>query len=244
MADVTAGFLVMVLGGVGLLISAQTADGHGFSGFTGFAADVIAEMGEPGVAVLAFVETVFPPIPSEIVLALAGYLAERGELNLVLVTVAATAGTTGGAVLLYFLGAWLGEARAKRLMARLPLVDMADLNKASDWFQRHGQPVVFFGRFIPIVRSMVSIPAGAQGMPLLRFTALTAAGSGIWNVLLIGAGYGLGTQFERVEDYTRYLDIAVVVGGIAFLAWYLGPKLRAMRAASRAKAVKAGRAEK
>lgn len=217
------GFLIAL----GWPLLAQAAkEGHGFTGFTGFAADVIDAIGETGVGLLAFIETVFPPIPSEIVLALAGYLSERGDLNVFLVVVAATAGTTTGALALYGLGAWFGEERAKRLLARLPLVDRADLDKASAWFDRHGEPVVFFGRFVPIVRSMVSIPAGAQRMPIGRFMALTTAGSGIWNVALIAAGYALGTQFEKVDQYAQYLDLAALTAGIVLVAWYVTPRLR------------------
>jgi len=220
--------VVAGLAGSGALLFAQQEEesGHGFSGFTGFAADVIARMGEVGVGLLAFIETVFPPIPSEIVLALAGYLAERGEINFVLVIITATLGTTTGALVLYGLGAWFGEVRAKRILARLPLVEPADLDRASTWFYRHGEPVIFFGRFIPIVRSMVSIPAGAQHMPILRFTALTALGSGIWNVALISAGYALGTQFEKVDEYLQYLDYAVAAAALALVAWFVIPRLR------------------
>ncbi|MGK2965214.1 MAG: DedA family protein [Tepidiformaceae bacterium] len=200
--------------------------GHGFTGFTGFAADVIEAMGEIGVGVLAFVETVFPPIPSEIVLALAGYLSETGDLNFGLVIVTSTSGSVAGALVLYALGAWFGEARAKWLMSRIPLVEMADLDKASRWFHHHGTRAVFIGRFIPIVRSLVSLPAGAQRMSLVPFIVLTTVGSGIWNAALISAGYALGTQFEKVDRYTQYLDYAVAAAVLLFLAWYFGPKLK------------------
>lgn len=213
---------------------AQTANedpASGFTGFTGFAADVISAMGETGVGVLAFVETVFPPIPSEIVLALAGYLAERGELSFIGVVATSTLGSVLGALVLYALGAWFGEERAKWLMSRIPMVELADLNKASEWFHNHGTGIIFFGRFIPIVRSLVSIPAGAQRMSLVPFIAFTALGSGIWNTALISAGYALGTQFEKVDGYTQYLDYAVAAAVVGFLAWYFVPKLRKRLAA-------------
>jgi membrane protein DedA with SNARE-associated domain len=197
----------------------------GLEGFTGFVADVIVELGEFGVGLLVFIETVFPPIPSEIILSLAGYLAERGRMNVGLVVVAATIGSVLGALVLYALGAWFGEERAKSWIARLPLVEMRDLDNASAWFQRHGEGVVFFGRFVPIVRSMVSLPAGAQHMRLLPFIVLTAAGSAMWNGALIGAGYALGTQYRRVEDYTQYLDYGVIAGIAGLIAWFLAPRL-------------------
>jgi membrane protein DedA with SNARE-associated domain len=216
------------------LAAAQEAEPEpddGLTGLTGLAADIIVELGEVGVGLLVFVETVFPPIPSEIILSLAGYLAERGRMNVGFVVLAATIGSVAGALVLYGLGAWFGEARAKYWLARLPLVEMRDLDRASSWFHRHGQGVVFFGRFIPIVRSMVSLPAGAQRMPLVPFAALTAAGSAIWNGALIGAGYGLGTQYHRVEDYTQYLDYLVIAGILGFLAWFVVPRLWRRRGA-------------
>lgn len=211
-------------------LAAETTN-TGFTGFTGFAADVIDALGEFGVGVLAFVEVVFPPIPSEIVLALAGFLAEQGDLNLPLVIVTSTVGSVAGALFLYGLGAWLGEERAKRWLTKLPLVEAADFDKASRTFARHGRGVVFFGRFIPIVRSLVSLPAGAQKMAIAPFLVLTAAGSLIWNTAIILAGYGLGTQFEKVDHYADYLDYAAAAAVLVFLVWYIGPKLR-KRAAS------------
>lgn len=201
----------------------------GLSGLTGLAADVMNAIGEVGVGILTFVETVFPPIPSEIVLSLGGYLAERGELTLVWVLVAATLGAVLGALVLYWLGAVFGEERARRWLTVLPLVEGSDFDKAAAWFRRHGPPVVFFGRFVPIVRSLVSLPAGAQHMRLLPFVALTTAGSAIWNSALVGAGYLLGTQYERVEDYLAYIDYVVFAAILVVIGWFVLTKLRARR---------------
>jgi membrane protein DedA with SNARE-associated domain len=215
---------LLALAPTAALAANETLD-DGLSGFTGFVADIIVRLGEFGVLVLVFVETVFPPIPSEIILSLAGYLSERGRMNVGLVVAAATAGSVLGALVLYGLGAWFGEQRAKEWIARLPLVEMRDMDKASAWFHRHGEPVVFFGRFVPIVRSMVSLPAGAQRMHLVPFILLTALGSAMWNSALIGAGYALGTQYHRIENYTRYLDYGAAIGIAAFAAWFLAPRL-------------------
>ena len=208
--------------------AAETLD-DGLTGFTGFAADVIVSIGEVGVGLLTFVETVIPPIPSEIVLSLAGYLSERGRMSFLGVIVAATVGGILGSLLLYALGAWFGETRAKMMLAKLPLVDLADMESASGWFERHGPSVVFFGRFVPIVRSLVSLPAGAQRMPLLRFVGLTALGSVIWNSLLVGAGYLLGTQYEVIGGYLRYLDYLVVIALAAVVGWLYLRKQRQRR---------------
>lgn len=204
----------------------------GLVGLSGLAADVIAAIGEIGVGALTFVETVFPPVPSELILPLAGYLAERGRMNVVLVVLAATVGALLGALVLYGLGALLGEERARRWLTWLPLVDESDFDTASAWFHRHGHSVVFFGRFVPIVRSLVSLPAGAQRMPLAPFLLLTAAGSALWNTALVGAGYLLGTQYERVEQYLGYLDYVIYAALVVVVGWFVIRKLRQRHAAS------------
>jgi membrane protein DedA with SNARE-associated domain len=178
----------------------------GLSGLTGVAADVVVAAGEVGVGALAALETVFPPIPSEVVLPLAGYLAERGRMTVVGVLVAAVVGAVVGNLVLYALGRSLGEERAGRLLCRLPLMSTDDVQEASAWFSRHGRRAVFFGRWVPVVRALVSLPAGAQRMPLPTFVVYTAAGIGSWNSLLVTAGYLLGTQYQLLQDYLGYLD--------------------------------------
>jgi len=195
----------------------RAAAGSELTGLSGVVSDVVASLGEVGVGLLTLAENVFPPIPSEVILPLAGYLANRGRLDVVGVLIASTAGSVVGALILYALGARLGEDRAKRLLARLPLVDAADIDRAAGWFHRHGSAAVFFGRLIPGVRSLISLPAGAAGMSLLAFTLLTLVGSALWNGLLVGAGYALGTQWQTVDRYAGVLDrivIAVVVAVI------------------------------
>lgn len=215
-----------------VLQQASAADEDGLTGFTGTVADIIAQLGELGVGALVFVESVFPPIPSEAILSLAGWQAQMGRMSLPLAIVAATIGAVLGALVLYGLGAWFGEERAKTLMARVPLIDRDDLDAASDFFRRHGPRIVFFGRFVPIVRSLVSIPAGAQRMPLVPFVLLTALGSGIWNGVLIVAGYALGTQYHLLEGWLKYLDYVVFAAIGLFIAWYLVRWYRKHRAAA------------
>ena len=200
----------------------STAAGTGeLTGLSGFVADVIRRLGETGVGVLAAVETVFPPIPSEIVLPFAGYLAQRGQLSLTWVLVATTVGALVGALALYGFAARVGQERASALLARLPLVDRDDVDRASAWFARHGRSAVFVGRLVPGVRSLVSLPAGAQRMPLGRFVVYTTAGSLVWNSLLVGCGYALGTQWDTVGAYADWLDrvligaLVLVVGALA-----------------------------
>ena len=170
-------------------------------GIVGFAAQAIDALGEWGVGLFTLVETVFPPIPSEVILPLAGFLARQGSMSLWLVIVTSTLGAYLGALLLYWLGARLGLERSVRWLSRLPLVDREDFEKAADWFDRHGRPAIFFGRLIPGVRSLISLPAGAQKMNLVSFSLFTIAGSGLWNGLLIGLGARRGGPHERGDPY-------------------------------------------
>ena len=119
------------------------------------------------------------------------------------------------------LGARLGLERAISGLSRLPLVDREDFKKAADWFQRHGRSAVFFGRFFPGVRSLISVPAGAGKMNLATFSIFTIAGSGLWNALLIGLGVLLGAQYHLIDQYSKYLNYAVYAGVAATVAWLL-----------------------
>lgn len=164
-------------------------------------------------------ETVFPPIPSEVVLPLAGYQGTVGHLSLPLLFVASTAGSYVGALVLYGLGRAFGLERSIRGLARLPLVDRDDFERAAAWFDRHGKVAVFFGRLIPGIRSLISMPAGASHMNFWLFSGLTIAGSGIWNTLLIGLGALLGTQYELVDQYSSVLNYVVYAAIAGVLVW-------------------------
>jgi membrane protein DedA with SNARE-associated domain len=189
-------------------------------GIVGIASRVIDALGEWGVGLLTFIETIFPPIPSELILPLAGALAGSGDMNIALLIVVTTLGAYIGALVLYLLGAKLGLERSIRWLSKLPLVEREDFDKAAGWFHRHGRSAVFFGRFIPGVRSLISLPAGADRMPLATFSLFTIVGSGIWNTLLIGLGAALGTQYELIDQYAKYLDY-IVYGAIAGVVVWL-----------------------
>lgn len=179
------------------------------TGIVGFAARAVDSLGEWGVGLFTLTETVFPPIPSEVILPLAGFLARLGSMNFVLVHFTSTLGAYLGALVLYWLGARLGLERSIRWLARIPLVDREDLENAAAWFRRHGRSAVFFGRLLPGVRSLISLPAGAQRMNLRTFSVFTIAGSGLWNGLLIGLGALLGPQYRLIDEYARFLNYAV-----------------------------------
>jgi membrane protein DedA with SNARE-associated domain len=201
-------------------------------GLAGFALTLMQGIGEWGVGLFTLLETVFPPIPSEVILPLAGFLAERGELNLVLVIITSTLGAYLGALILYWLGAKLGLDRAISWLSKLPLVDKEDFEKAASWFSRHGKSAIFFGRFIPGVRSLISLPAGAERMHLLTFSVFTIAGSALWNGLLIGLGAALGTQYEIIEKYSDYLNYAVYAAIVAVVGWLVIRRIRRRRTAA------------
>lgn len=196
------------------------------TGLVGYAARGIESLGVWGVGLFTLVETVFPPIPSEIVLPLAGFLTRQGSMNIVLVIVASTLGSYLGALLLYWAAARLGLERSIRWLSKLPLVDREDCQKSVDWFERHGRSAIFFGRLLPGVRSLISLPAGAQRMNLATFSIFTIAGSGLWNSVLIGLGALLGTQYALLEQYSRYLNYAVYAATAAVIAWLIVRSVR------------------
>jgi membrane protein DedA with SNARE-associated domain len=170
----------------------------------GFVTGLLASLGYAGLVLLMFLENVFPPIPSELIMPLAGYTATRGQLAIAGVIVAGTAGSVLGALPLYWLGRRVGQDRLRTLAdrhGRWLAVSPDEIDRASAWFSRHGRWVVFFGRLMPGVRSLISIPAGINRMPLIPFLLLTTLGSGVWTAILALLGYQLGSRFGEVEKY-------------------------------------------
>lgn len=193
-------------------------------------------IGAPGVGAATLLETVFPPVPSEVVLPLAGFTASQGYYSFVSAVVWATAGSVVGALLLYWAGAAWGLERLYALADRLPLVGHQDVQRSIEWFDRHGRTAVLLGRMVPGVRSLISIPAGVHRMRLLPFVGYTTLGSLVWNAALIGAGYELGAQWHVVEGYVGEASNAIyVVLGVA-VAYVVLKRLRRMRAERRGEA--------
>ena len=233
-ADVgTAGAGTKTHAGKAAAATAAAAGTEDMGGLSGLVLQLIDAVGEWGVALMLFVETVFPPIPSELILPLAGALAGSGDMNVVLLVATATLGAYVGALVLYWLGAVLGLERSIRWLSKLPLVDREDFDSAAGWFHRHGRSAVFFGRFIPGVRSLISLPAGADRMPLVTFSLFTIIGSGLWNTLLIGLGVALGTQYELIDRYAKYLDYAVYAAIAGVVLWLVVRAVRRRRAVGR-----------
>lgn len=208
----------------------MTPEGSALGGFGGWAVSVMEQGGYAGLVLLIALDAVFPPIPSEIVLPLAGFLTGRGLLIYPLAVLAATMGSVAGALLLYGIGHWLGEERLRSGVAEHGhwlLLDEDDIHRASGWFNHHGGKAVFLGRFVPTVRSLISVPAGVTRMPLGQFVWLTALGSALWNAALIGLGWLLGAYWQTVANYVQPLSTAVMLAGLAAVVvfvWRRGRK--------------------
>jgi membrane protein DedA with SNARE-associated domain len=169
---------------------------------------VIGRLGYFGVAALTFLENLFPPIPSELVIPLAGFIAAQGHLRLSVVILMGSAGSLTGAAVWYVIGKRVGEERLRRWVdrhGRWLTLGAADVDRAQAWFRRHGAAAVFFGRLIPGVRTFVSLPAGFSSMPLLPFLLYSALGTVLWTAALAYAGVVLQANFTLVGDY---IDVA------------------------------------
>lgn len=188
----------------------------------GWAANAVEAGGYPALGGLLVAENLFPPIPSEAILPLAGYFVSQGTLGFVPALLIATLGSVVGAVILYALGRFGGRPLLER-WGKVLRLDQKTLDRGDAWFDRHGSWVVLFGRVIPGVRSIVSIPAGASEMPVGRFLALTTLGSGVWNAALIGTGVALGDNWDAVEGVvgpiSRVVLVVLVLAVVAGLVW-------------------------
>lgn len=189
---------------------------------------IILTLSYPGITLVMFLENVFPPIPSELVMPYAGFLSASGKFNLAGVAVAGTIGSVLGAIVLYYVGLWANEPIIRSFVRRFGkwfMISEQDLDKTMHFFDKHGEAVIFFGRLIPIVRSLISIPAGMDRMPMGKFLIFTTLGSAIWTTLLAVAGYILGANWEQVidfiEQYQRFTLVVIVIAVVGFFAFRL-----------------------
>lgn len=201
-----------------------------------WATSVVEALGPIGVAALVTIENLFPPIPSEIVLPLAGFVAATGETNVVLMIAAATLGSMAGAYLLYGISAAIGPARLRTLVTRYGRwfsLTVEDLERSESWFDRHANRAVLICRCIPLMRSLISIPAGLRRSPLFPFSVYTLIGSLVWNTALILAGYLLGENWEAAERPLDLMQKAVlVVIGVA-VVWFVWRRILQPRISNR-----------
>ncbi len=189
-----------------------------------WAEHIINTMGYPGLYIIMFLENVFPPIPSEVVLPLAGSLTLTGNFSLLWITIVGMLGSLTGAFVFYGLGRWLGEGRVRTLISRYgkyAMLTTDDLDKSLQWFDRYGDRVIFFGRMVPIVRSLISIPAGIASMNLVKFILLTVVGTACWSFLLALGGQLLGSQWRLIADwintYQTLVEVLVIIAIVAFI---------------------------
>ncbi|MBW3093627.1 DedA family protein [Bifidobacterium sp. 82T10] len=216
-------------------ITSCPVDTGGFIGaITNWLVGLMTVMGGLGTGVAVFLENLFPPIPSEVILPLAGFTAAQGHMTLLEAIGGATAGSVVGAWALYGIAYAIGAERMRRLFDLMPLTDASDIDKANDWFARYGSASVLVGRVIPIVRSLISIPAGIAKTNLLRFTLLTALGSLVWNTILVMAGYLLGAQWCGILGFLDRFQVLVAAVIVVFVVWYVAAKIRARMTAARA----------
>ena len=190
--------------------------------------EIIQRTGYLGVALLMLLENVFPPIPSELVLPFAGYVAASGRLHPAGVLLAAVAGALLGALPWYWAGHKLGSAGLQafaRRHGRLLTLCPEDVVHAEQWFRRHGAPSVGFGRLVPTVRSVISMPAGIARMPLAQFLFWSALGTAAWSALLLGTGYVLESRYEQAKEAVEWVArgvLAVLVAAYAWRVWRFG----------------------
>ncbi len=188
---------------------------------------VMEDFGYAGIFFLILLENIFPPIPSEIVLTVGGFMTTAAGLSIPGVIAASTAGSVAGAVILYYIGRWLSVERLEGLVEKYGKwlrLKKADLYKADAWFDRYGVWAVFFGRLVPVVRSLISVPAGMSGMNVKMFLLFTIAGTLIWNTILVFIGAAVGENREEIMHqiglYSNVVYVLLALGMVAVI-WYL-----------------------
>jgi membrane protein DedA with SNARE-associated domain len=188
---------------------------------------LMERIGGLGAMLAIALESLFPPIPSEIILPLAGFTASRSpKMTLVSAICWATVGSLLGAWALYWLARWLGIERIYKAADRIPGIDRTQIQKADHWFTKYGSWSVLIGRVIPVVRSLISLPAGLNTMNFWKFTGWTLLGSSVWNSVLIGAGYMLGGQWCSIMGFLNAFEDVVIVAFVGLVLFFIGRRIQ------------------
>ena len=177
--------------------------------------NVMNSFGYVGIALLIAIENIFPPIPSEVILTFGGFMTTYSKIKVIGVIIASIIGSIIGAIALYFIGRFLNKDRLEKIVegkiGTILHLKKKDIEKANIWFKKRGQYTVFFCRFIPIVRSLISIPAGMTKMKFVPFTILTTIGSTIWNSVLVYLGVIAGSSWMKIASYVNYYSKVVLI---------------------------------
>lgn len=203
-----------------------------------FIISLMGQFGYFGVFFLIALENVFPPIPSEVILLFGGFMTTYTSLNIALMVVAATLGSLLGAIVLYYIGKILNKERLKKIVSgkvgKVLRLKEKDIDMADHWFDTKGNKTVFFCRFIPIVRSLISIPAGMSEMPMAKFLLYTTVGSAIWNTVLIVTGNRVGENWESIlgvfDQYSHIVLILLILIFVLFIVWFYTKKQKKKKA--------------
>ncbi len=194
--------------------------------------EIMNQFGYLGIFLLIAIENIFPPIPSEVILLFGGFMSTYTNMHIVGIIIASTLGSLVGAYVLYFIGKIFNKERLKKIVrgkiGKVLRLKEKDIDMADEWFDKKGNKTVFFCRFIPIVRSLISIPAGMSEMPLGKFTLYTVVGSLIWNTVLSIAGQTVGANWESIlaifEQYSHIAAIVLVILGVGAIVWFYSKK--------------------
>ncbi len=187
-----------------------------------FILSMMNQFGYLGVFLLIAIENIFPPIPSEVILLFGGFMTTYTKLNIIGMVIAATLGSVLGAIVLYYIGKIFNKERLKKILSgkigKILRLKNSDIDKADHWFDTKGNKTVFFCRFIPIVRSLISIPAGMSEMPITKFLVYTTVGSAIWNIVLVALGATVGENWKSILSiFDTYSHIALIVLIVIFV---------------------------
>lgn len=194
--------------------------------------DIMEQYGYIGILLLIAIENLFPPIPSEVILTFGGFMTSSTNMTITGVVIFSLIGSVLGAIILYFVGRLLDVTRIKRIVerwGRILRLTVDDIDKANNWFDKYGYWTVFFCRFIPLIRSLISIPAGMARMNFPMFLLLTTLGSLIWNFVLINVGAAVGDQWENIvyymDVYSNIVYAVLAVLLIAFIVWFVRTRI-------------------
>lgn len=198
-----------------------------------FILSIMNQFGYFGVFFMIAIENIFPPIPSEVILLFGGFMTTYTNLNIIMMVISATLGSLFGALLLYYVGKIFNKEKLKKIVSgkvgRILRLKTTDIDKADNWFDTKGNKTVFFCRFIPLVRSLISIPAGMSEMPIFRFIVYTLFGSLIWNIVLIVLGSIVGENWTSILNILNtYSHVVVIILIIIFISllWLFYSKRR------------------